>query len=141
MTTAHSVIRQDEETFETLTPICLGYARFQRSTSPGGLIFEFAEERNLFVATFVEISSVTYFHELLCDSVNYPYAKNVGFVSGLYECHGSSYLRRLQQDMYVSGQTFERHKHFVYWDDAFCWQITCGSVRLEKTENQPQQIS
>lgn len=135
MKTAHSVIRQDEETFEALIPVCLGYARFQRSTSPGDLIFEFSEESKAIVATFVEISSVAYFHELLCDNVNYPYPKSVGFVSGLYECRGSSYLRRLQQDMYVSGQTFERHKHFVYWDDAFCWQITCGSVRLQEVNS------
>jgi hypothetical protein len=132
--TPSSVIRQDVESFEALISICSGAAKSQVQSYPGGLVIKFEGEDGQVIATFVGISSVCYFHELLCDKDNYPYPKASNFVGGLYECLGSSYLERLHQDMFVSGQTFKDDRHFVYWDDHFCWQITCRSVRLEKTD-------
>ena len=99
MQTRHSIIRQDEEPIDSLEAVLLGKALLQRANSPGCISLEFKRENGISLATFIRISSVTYFHELLCSKSNYPYPEKVNFVSGLYECQGSSYLHRLQQDV------------------------------------------
>jgi hypothetical protein len=126
--TGHSIIRQDVEQFDSLVPVRLGNAS-QGATQIAGVVnfvFEDSFGHDSFV--FEWISSVMYCDELLSTKSNFPYFRAAEGAPGLYECLGSSYLKRIANDNFSSGQTFFSHRHFVYWDATFNWNITCGGL-------------
>ena len=123
-----TVVQQATECFDTLLCIEVGTARQLSSFPPGMLNFEFDCDGGFNRYTFDWISSVLYVDELLCDQLNFPYAYTGEHRPGLYECIGSSYLKRIQNDRVVSGRTFSDHHHFIYWDEEFSWHITCKGI-------------
>jgi hypothetical protein len=130
----HSVIRQDEEFFLDLVSIRIGAASLMASKPPGSLCFVFDDEKGKDRIELNWISSVVYLDEILCSQKNYPYFKFARGLGGLYECLGSSYVQRLQDETYLSGQTFSKHRHFVYWDSSFNWNITASSFTINGSE-------
>ena len=130
MTSSHSIIRQDIETFLDLVSIRIGAASLVASKPPGSLSFLFEDEKGLDRIQFNWISSVLYMDEMLCSDQNFPYFKFVRGLGGLYECIDSSYAKRLQNEIYLTGGTFEKHRHFVYWDTNFNWCVTAGSISI-----------
>lgn len=128
MSINHSVIKQSVETFERLTPIRLGKATQGASAIPGLISLQFDDDQGQDAYEFEWISSVLYCDELLSTTKNFPYFSSVGGAHGLYECIGSSYLNRIRNDDFSSGRTFAKHRHFVFWDSNFNWNITSECV-------------
>lgn len=132
MNDTSSVIRQASETFSSLRSIQSGVPKQLLSQPPGLLVFEYECELKKKTYTFDWVSSVMYFDELLGNKFNFPYAYTGEHPAGLYECIGSSYLTRIQTDLNVSGGTFRKHRHFVYWDEEFSWHITAEGLSISE---------
>jgi hypothetical protein len=128
MSEDHTILKQSVETFERLILIRSGKATQAASTIPGLLRLQFDDDQGKDIYEFQWISSVMYCDELLCTAKNFPYFSAAGGKHGLYECVGSSYLDRIRKDKFSSGQTFASHRHFVFWDANFNWNITSESV-------------
>jgi hypothetical protein len=124
----HSILRQDVESFDSLVLVRLGKATQGASHFAGGINFIFEDSLGRDDFVFDWISSVMYYDELLSTKMNFPYCSAANWASGLYECLGSSYLKRIASDDFSSGQTFSGHRHFIYWDSDFNWNITCGGL-------------
>lgn len=116
------------EKVEKIRPIRIGKASQESSKVPGLLKFVFDDEAGRDTIEFVWISSVIYCDELFCDSDNYPYPSLADMGPGIYECSGSSYLNRIVRDEMTTGLMFKGHRHFVFWDSSFNWNITCETL-------------
>lgn len=122
-----------DESVEELRLIVSGQAT-EANRGPVGLSrFFFGNNSPKLVATFDWISSASYFDELFTTRKNYPYQFMVYEEFGLFECIGSSYLNRIREDL-PSGGTFAGHRHFVYFDNEFCWHITAKSVTVSEMD-------
>jgi hypothetical protein len=112
------------ETFEALKLIQEGEAVQGLPRFPGDICLQSPEKS----FRFADVSSVFFFDEVFMHKSCYPYMYSVYEEDGLFECIGSSYLERLQEDMVFSGKAFTAHRHFVYFDRHFLWHITAGEL-------------
>ncbi len=119
------LVGQGSETFSFLKLLYSGVAKQLEPEFVGDLRFLFngSEGASDVRLRFNWVSSVLYCDEMLWSVETYPYFKDVGGTSGLFEVEGSSYLKRIEP-------FFPDHRHFIYFDMDFNWHITASNIEL-----------
>lgn len=121
----------DGETYDRLELVEKGQATTEGGLPAGLLVFRFNAGNSVRRVVFVHVSSVMYFDDIYSSESVYPYAYVRGIEDGLYECFGSSYVSRIRKDSHFTGEVFLRHRHFVYFDSYFYWNIVAESIVVE----------
>lgn len=121
----HFLVGQGRESFSGVKLLYKGIAKQLEPEFVGDIRFLFsgADGEKDFGIRFNWVSSVLYCDEMLWSAASYPYFKETGGTSGLFEVEGSSYLRRITD-------FFPNHRHYIYFDMNFNWHITALNIEV-----------
>jgi hypothetical protein len=106
-----------------------GTAKMGSPIGVGDLDWVFETSEGVVALRFGWIAHVSYFDDLLATIENYPYAF-LGLPDGVYEVSSSAFLGSFQNNP-QSSDMLRAHRHFVYFDSHFFWQIIAHKVTIE----------